>query len=81
MRNAGGVQFPELASQMRPTRRELQRAAGATSFGEPVLGAPSVDLEQPGVAGEMALDTFTIAAVLEAVGHHGRRRPLHDLVE
>ncbi len=73
MRDAGHVQFIELAPEMRPAGRQRQRTTDASGFRKPVIGAPSVDLEQSGVAGEMALHVLAAAAVLEAVGDHGRR--------
>lgn len=47
MRDAGHVQFIELASEMRPAGGQRQRTTRALRFREPVIGAPSIDLEHP----------------------------------
>src|SRR5690606_35514756 len=73
MRDAGHVQFVELAPQMRPAGSQRQWAIGTPGIGDTVVGSPSIDLEQSGVAGEMALYVLAAAAVLEPIGHHRRR--------
>ena len=68
---AGDVKFVELAAQMRPARGDRDGTA-ASWIGKTPVGAVTIALEKPGKAREMTFGTCAAAAVLEAVGDHGR---------